>query len=127
MLRPDGLLLDVRPAPEHPWVEFQRDGSIRRLGQIDDSYRHGTLAASDAALQALIDAGRFIREREVTFTFVYHFETVDEWLAHMAEHWSTGGVGDELARRARDTLPRGTSGELRIPRAIHAARLRRVE
>ena len=126
-LRPDGLLLDVRPALKHPWVEVQRDGIVRRLGQIDDSYRHSTLATSDAALQVLIDAGQFVRERERTFTFVYHCDSVDTWLAYMSEHWSTGRLSDEFIGRARKALPIDTSGELRILREIRAAQLRRAE
>ncbi|MBF6590122.1 MAG: hypothetical protein IVW57_06255 [Ktedonobacterales bacterium] len=125
-LRAGGVLLDVRPAPEHPWVEAQRGDSTRRLGQVDDSYRIGTLATSDAALQVLIATGRFVREREQTFTYVYHFDGVDTWLAYMAEHWSTAHVSAKLIRRAREALPSGLSGELRILRAIKAARLKRV-
>jgi hypothetical protein len=61
-LRPNGLLLDVRPAPENPVVELVHGGdstvdSRRRvlpLGHVDDSYRIGTLATADAALQMVI-------------------------------------------------------------------------
>lgn len=126
-LRPGGVLLDVRPAPERAWVEVQRAGTARRLGQIDDPSRVKTLAASDAALQVLIDAGRFVREREQTFPFVYHFDSVDAWLAYMAEHWSSARVADELIGRAREALSSHTNGELRIVRSIHAARLRRLD
>jgi hypothetical protein len=147
-LRPQGLLLDVRPAPEHPWVEVahRRDTHTRstgpgdeavRLGRVDDSYRMGTLAIADAALQTAIDAGRFVHEREETFTFIYHFDGVETWLAHMAEHWSTGRLSPDLIARARQELPgqtaaggdegnEGESRELRILRAIRVSRLRRL-
>jgi hypothetical protein len=151
-LRPGGLLLDVRPAPEHPWVEVarsstggndadnrnlgRRDDAVR-LGRVDDSYRMGTLATADAALQTAIDAGRFAREREQTFTFVYHFDSVPTWLAYMAEHWSTGRLSPDLIARAWRELPGktadggnggndGDTHELRILRAIRASRLRRL-
>jgi hypothetical protein len=135
-LRPQGLLLDVRPAPQHPWVEVQRGGAMSRsgcggrlgggrLGQVDDSYRIGTLAIADAALQTVIDAGRWVRERAETFTFVYHFDSVEAWLAYMAEHWSTAHLSTELIARAREEWS-GAADELRIPRVIQAARLRRL-
>jgi hypothetical protein len=88
-LRPQGLLLDVRPAPEHPWVEVvcsdAVDGGERvlRPGQLDDSFRLGTLATADAALQTLIEAGRFVREDAETFTCVYHWPSADAWLTYM--------------------------------------------
>lgn len=131
-LRPQGLLLDVRPAPEHPVVEVMRgrgamdqSEQVVQLGQLDDSYRLRTLATADAALQTLIDAGRFVRERAETFTFIYHFDNVDTWLAYMAEHLSTAHISAELTVLARQELSAQT-GELRILRAIQAARLRRT-
>lgn len=127
-LRPRGLLLDVRPAPRHPWLEVQRGDTGERgirLGQIDDSFRIGTLATADAALQTLIDAGWFVRESGETFTFVYQCDSVNTWLAHMAEHWSTARINAELIARAHSELAKGP-GALRVLRAIYAARLRRT-
>lgn len=87
-LRPYGLLLDVRPASQHPQLVIQhlqhlqhlqhgdqnspatayQDGRggegaaeqvarVVQIGQIDDSYRIGTQAIADAAMQTVIDAG----------------------------------------------------------------------
>lgn len=123
-LRPAGLLLDIRPAPRHPSLEVVRGGQTVRIGQIDDSYRFGTLASADTALQTLIDAGQFVRERETTFTFIYHFDSVEAWLGYMAEHWHSAHIAGDLVARARDVFSRG-GGELRIRRTIRAARLRR--
>jgi hypothetical protein len=122
----------VRPAPEHPVVEIMHSSGavdrrerVVRLGQLDDSYRLGTLATADAALQTLIEAGRFVRECAETFTFLYHFDRVETWLAYMAEHWSTAHISAQLIGLARRELSAETS-ELRILRAIQAARLRRT-
>lgn len=133
-LRPHGLLLDVRPARRHPWVAIRhgdaadrskRLGKVVRVGQVDDSYRLGTLASADEALLTLIDAGCFIQERAETFTFVYHFDSIDNWLAYMAEHWSTAKISGEVIDQAQDALSRET-GEVLVLRAIRAARLRRL-
>ena len=125
-LRSDGLLLDIRPAPEHPWVQIQRGESMFNIGQIDDSYRIGTLQVADGALQTMIDAGRFARDRDVNFTFVYHLDSVDAWLEYMAEHWSSAIIATDVIARACDALPPGVEGEVRIPRIIRATRLRHV-
>jgi hypothetical protein len=102
---------------------------------VDDSYRIGTQAPADVALQTLIDAGRLVREREETFTFVYHFDGVETWLAYMAEHWSTARLSADLIARAQQALLPGDEGragtrrdgdELRILRSIRASRLRPV-
>lgn len=95
-----------------------------RLGQLDDSFRIGTLATADAALQTLIDAGQLVRERAETFTFVYHFDSVPSWLTYMAEHWSSARISDALITRAQQELT-AAPGEVQILRTLHASRLRR--
>jgi hypothetical protein len=127
VLRPAGVLLDVRPAQQHPWVELVRGGgaSATRLGQIDDSYRHGTLACANAALQTVIETGRFMRERAQTFTFMYQFDCVQSWLAYMAEHWSSARLSVDLLARVREEQV-GAGDAVRVLRAIHAQRLRRL-
>jgi hypothetical protein len=126
VLRPDGLLLDIRPAPQRPWVEVRRSESVATLGQIDDSYRFGTLQVADAAVQTLVDAGRFARDRDGVFTFVYHLDSVDAWLEYMSENWNSATIAADVIARAREALPSGVEGEVRIPRIIRATRLRRV-
>lgn len=132
-LRPDGFLLDVRPAPQHPWVVIQHDGTnhgdktrrIVRVGQMDDSYRMETQAVADAAVQSMIAAGRFVRERAETFTVIYHFESVEAWLTYMADHWSSARISAPIIARARAEMAR-EPGEVRVLRAIRAVRLRAV-
>jgi hypothetical protein len=98
---------------------------VVRLGQIDDSYRHGTLASADVGLQTLIEAGRFVRERAETFTFVYHCDSVATWLTYMAEHWSTARISEGMIARAQAEA-REEAAEARVLRVMQAARLRRV-
>lgn len=125
-LRPGGLLLDIRPATEHPRVEIQRGERVVTIGRIDDSYRIGTLLVADTAVQMVVDAGQFAWERDERFTFVYHVESVDAWLAYMAEHWSSAVIAPDMIVRAREALPSRAEGELRILRTIRATRLRHV-
>jgi hypothetical protein len=95
------------------------------LGHLDDSFRIGTLATADAALQMVIDGGQWVRECAETFTFVYHFDSVTSWLTYMAEHWDTAVVSDALIARAQVELA-AAPGEVQILRTMHASRLRRV-
>jgi hypothetical protein len=125
-LRQDGFLLDIRPAPAHPSVEVWRDGEAITIGQIDDSYRIGTILATDSALQTAIDAGWFAREDDLRFTFVYHFDSIDAWLDYMSADWSSALVAAETLKRARELLPPGVEADLRILRTIRATRLRHV-
>ncbi len=123
-LRPGGFLLDIHPEPRHPWLVTQTSTQATPLGQLDESYRIGTVLTARSALQHVIDAGLFVTEREATFIFTYHFANVDAWLDHMTGHWASAGIPTGMAERARDQLAAG-EGELRIPREIFAARLRK--
>jgi hypothetical protein len=124
-LRPNGFLVDIRPAQQQPWLEVSRAEKCIRLGHIDDAYRMGTLAMADAALDTVIEAGRFEREEDITFPFIYHYGDVDTWLAYMDDHWSSATLDATLIERAREAL-RDNTGDLRMRRTIHAARLRRA-
>lgn len=125
-LRPGGLLLDIHPEPKHPWLVAQVDAQTIPVGQLDESFRIGTVRFARAALQEVSDNGLFVLERETTFVFIYHFADVDAWLGHMAGHWASAGIPADMAKRARELLATG-KGELRIPREIHAARLRKPQ
>lgn len=125
-LRPGGLLLDIHPEPKHPWLVAQVDAQTIPVGQLDESFRIGTVRFARAALQEVSDNGLFVFERETTFVFIYHFADVDAWLGHMAGHWASAGIPADMAKRARELLATG-KGELRIPREIHAARLRKPQ
>lgn len=124
-LRPMGVLLDLRPAPQNPWVSVQRNERVTLIGQVDDTYRMGTLAVGDAALQTLITAGRLVSERTETFAFNYHFDSVESWLAYMAEKWNSAHVDGEVVALLREELAR-EPGEVVAQRAIRAERLRRL-
>lgn len=125
-LRPGGLLLDIHPEPKHPWLVAQVDAQTIPVGQLDESFRIGTVRFARAALQQASDDGLVAFERETTFVFTYHFADVDAWLGHMAGHWASAGISVDMAKRARELLATG-EGELRIPREIHAARLRKPQ
>ena len=125
-LRPGGLLLDIHPEPTHPWLVAQVDAQTIPVGQLDESFRIGTVRFARAALQEVSDDGLFDFERETTFVFTYHFADVDAWLGHMAGHWASAGIPADMAKRARELLATG-EGELRIPRELHAARLRKPQ
>lgn len=156
VLRPRGVLLDIRPAPDDAWVEGARqrspsaippalppspaplderqDEHVVRLGQVHDPYRTETQVTAEAAMRAHVAAGSWVRERDETFTFIYHFDSVDAWLAHMDAHMSSAHMSAGLVARARrymarqpaTTDPPREARELRLLRRMRASRLRRA-
>ena len=125
-LRPRGLLLNLHPEAAHSKIEARVGRKTIPLGQLDETQLIHDVTVARRGLQTVIDARRFVIEREVHFTYILHFGNVDEWLAYMAEHAKKAIIPAEVIARARAALPPGTVGELRRPREIYAARLRRV-
>jgi hypothetical protein len=123
-LRPDGLLLDIHPEPEHAWVEAHTGGRVVRLGQIDDPFRNNTVQAARAVLRDAVHASQFIEERSTRFVFVYHFDSVETWLTYMKESWSTARIDEDVIARCRAALD-AASGEICVLRAVRATRYRR--
>ena len=125
-LRPNGRLLDLHPDAIHSPVEVRVGDVILPLGRLDETLHIQDVRTARAARQVAIDAGLFVLEREIRFTFVTHYDTVESGLTYVAEHPQKAVIPAELVARAQALLPPGTSGELRIPRQIYAARLRRT-
>lgn len=125
-LRPGGLVLDLHPDALHAPVEVLVADAIVPLARLDETQHIQDVQVARAERQAAIDKGLFALEREIRFTFLNHFDSVEGWLTYMAEHVQKAIIPAELVARARELLPPGTVGEVRIPRQIYGARLRRA-
>src|SRR5262245_5691421 len=112
-LRPGGRLLDLHPDALHSPVEACVGDAIMPLGHLDETRHIHDVHVARAARQAATDAGLFVLEREVRFTFVTHYDTVESWLTYMAEHVQKAVIPTELVARARGLLPPGTAGGVR--------------
>lgn len=124
-LRPSGVLLDVHPEPQHARIEVHLPDQVVPLGAIDQSIQIHKIEVARAVLRAEIAGRRWVRERAVSFELLYHFDSVDAWLQHLADRGSESVIAESLIVRARELLAVGT-GELRMLRSTYAARLRRT-
>ena len=124
-LRPEGLLLDVRPDSGNAVVEVVRRGRAAPIGEIDESNRSARVRDVRATMARLVGRGWFARERAVRFTFVSRADSVDAWLAHRAEKGSTSVLDPALVERARALLAEGAD-RLRIRERVTATRYRRT-
>jgi len=74
-------------------------------------------------LAGLVGEGLFARERSTVFEVLYHFRSVDAWLAYRVERGTSTEVDAALRARARRELA-DTSGELLIREQMRATRYR---
>jgi hypothetical protein len=123
-LRPGGRVLDIHPEPEAASIEVAAHGSLTRIGPFDRPAIYDNIVAARDALAELVDRGLFDRERSISFEVLYHFDSVEAWLAYRAERGSSTVVPPELQERARELLAQA-SGELLIREQMRATRYRR--
>lgn len=124
-LRPQGVLLDVHPEPQHALVELHRGDQIIAVGQIDETEDIRDITAARAALCQVIAEGLFVAEDEQTFEFVHHFDSVETWLAYRAERNSSGTIAEDVLTRGRALLAEAP-GEICVRLAVRATRYRRA-
>jgi hypothetical protein len=124
-LRPRGALLDIHPEPQHSVIEIRTGEQAIVVGQIDQTQDIDEITSAQAALRPVLAEGFFALERELTFEFVRHFESVETWLAYRAGRKSRGAIADETLARSRALLTQAP-GELCVRGNIHAARYRKI-
>jgi hypothetical protein len=123
-LRPGGRVVDIHPRPEAASVEVAANGSLVRVGLFDRPIIYDHIRAARATLEELVHAGLYAAERSINFEVLYHFDSVDAWLAYRAERGSSAVVPPDLQEHARAVLAE-TSGELLIREGMRATRYRR--
>jgi hypothetical protein len=124
-LRPLGVLLDIHPEPQHADIEIRRAAQTIAVGQVDQTQDIGEITSAQAALDQVVAEGFFALERELTFEYVRHFDSVETWLAYRAQRKSTGIVAAETLAQSRALLAQ-EPGELCVRGRVRAARYHKV-
>lgn len=114
--RPDGCVIDLRPASVHPAVELGlADGTVLHVGglvvQDARSHRH---AAADAALAAAIDRRLFRIQAEQEFAFFRYPESPEELRDHIAAKWAETRMDDATCQHASVMMRQHAGSRLRL-------------
>jgi hypothetical protein len=99
VLKPDGVLIDIRPLAERWHIEVTSARQTSETGRVDDlpDQVDADLAANEAMRQAEL-RGWLQREREAYFPFFYSWDAPSEMEEFIAEEWA-GFL--ELGEKAR--------------------------
>jgi hypothetical protein len=89
ILKPDGILIDIRPLNGGWPIEVASNGGVKETGHVDDLPEPLSAdRASNAAMREVETRGWFRREREELFPFFYSWDTPSEMEQFIAEDWS---------------------------------------
>ena len=126
MLRPDGLLIDLRAYPGAWPVDVVTGAQAWHAGPVDDSGAQADDTAADTALAGAVAAGWFTPEVQTTFAFPYYWDSLAELDAYATERWAgVIGVPAATRRAARRLLAAaGPGARLRLRRGVLLGRYR---
>jgi len=88
VLKPHGVLIDLRPVEANWSVEVASASGIQLAGRLSDL--PVAVADDKAAFQAMREAESrswFIKQREEEFSFFYYWDTPSEMKQFMEEEW----------------------------------------
>ena len=124
-LRPEGVLLDIHPQPEHAGVEVWQGGRVERLGHVGQEEDIRDILEARARLDLVEGEGWYVTERRRFFDLLSHFPSAEDWLEYQAREGYTGVVSDELLASANRLLATG-DGEFVVREPIRASLLKRL-
>jgi hypothetical protein len=124
-LRPEGVLLDIHPQPEHAGLEVWQGGRVERLGHVDQEEDIEDILEARARLDLVEGEGWYATERRRFFDLLSHFPSPEDWLEYQAREGYTGAVSAEVLASANRALGTG-DGEFVVREPIRASLLKRL-
>ena len=125
-LRNDGFLLDIHPQPENSRIEIWQGGTVRHLGEIDQSEDNMEIEAARAVLASFEKRSLFRVEDRGHFELLEHHNTVEGWQKSWAKQGYRLVAEPALLDSARDLLT-ADGGELVIREPVQATLLRHLD
>jgi hypothetical protein len=87
-LKPEGCLIDVRPAHTIPEVVIGTGNQATVVGVLTvEAERHERLAAANNALDDVLDRRLFVLEESREFAFLRYADSAEELRDHIAQRW----------------------------------------
>lgn len=126
-LKPDGVLIDLRPADTIPEVIVGSGARADVVGMLTvDDERHERHSAANRALAAVLDRHLFVLEEAREFTFLRYADSAEELREYIAEKWKQTRLGDAARLRAAAALRERPGARLWLRERVAIRRLRPV-
>ena len=104
LLRPHGKLIDIHPVGEPSPIEVRMGGQKILAGWLTETDDFVEYKQADDALAQAIRRRWFLVEREVTFPFITHADSLNELREYLAKEWKDAILDDTTARKVEELL-----------------------
>lgn len=114
-LKPNGLLIDLRPVEDNWTVEVPSSSGLQIAGRMNDMPIG--IADDEAAFAAMRDVesrGWFAREQEEEFAFFYYWNTPSEMKEWIDEEWDEFVKLDEAVYNKTKSLWASANADARV-------------
>ena len=114
-LKPNGILIDMRPVEQNWAVEIVTAAEQKTAGWLTDM--PDGIADDAAAFRAIAEAesrGWFVKEREEEFSFFYYFDTPSEMKEFMDDEWEDFEKIDDATYQKTRSLWASANADARV-------------
>lgn len=114
-LKPNGILLDLRPVEDNWQVEVVSSAGWQAAGRLSDL--PAAVEDDEAAFHAMREAesnGWYIKEKEKEFDFFYYWDTPSEMKEFMESEWEDFEKLEEGVYRKTSSLWVSAGGDARV-------------
>lgn len=114
-LKPNGILLDLRPVEDNWQVEVVSSTGWQAAGRLSDL--PAAVEDDEAAFHAMREAesnGWYVREKEKGFDFFYYWDTPSEMKEFMESEWDDFEKLEESVYRKTSSLWVSAGGDARV-------------
>jgi hypothetical protein len=126
-LKPDGYLVDLRPAETIPEVVVGSDEHEDVIGVLTvDRERHERHAAADRALADVLDRSLFVLEEAREFTFLRYADSAEELRDYIGRTWKQSRLDDDTRLRAAAAMVARPRARVWLRERVAIRRLRPV-
>jgi len=101
VLRPGGLLIDLRPIVSHPPVDVLGGDQAILAGRLDDSSDSADAIACDRTLRLAVEQRWLQRLAMEAFSYSMYWDTPEQMLEYVTAHWGEVQVPEDVVVRAQ--------------------------
>jgi SAM-dependent methyltransferase len=114
-LKPNGILIDLRPVEDNWQVEIASQQGIQFAGKLTDvPIGQEDDAAAFRAMREVESQGWFTKEREEEFAFFYYWDTPSEMKEFMDTEWEDFEKIEEDVYRTAQSLWASANADARV-------------